>query len=186
MTDDALIRLAKAGDLDAMETLVLRYRGIAYAISRSFYFEGAEWDDVKQEALIAVTGAVRTYQEGHIPFEAFVGFCVRRWLSSALLASQRQKHRILNESRRRATAEDGDSFALAERLPDPNSDPADIIIRREGLRELIARMDDLSPIERMAVVGIANGLSYNEIGECVGGRRRADNALQRARKKLAA
>jgi RNA polymerase sporulation-specific sigma factor len=185
--DVILVRLAKAGDIDAMGELVLRYQRFSQVIANRFYFAGADRSDVEQEALIAITVAVRSYRgDAGVPFSAFASLCINRWLATAVVRSRRQKHRALNEASRRATDEDGDSFALAERIPDHRAGPDDLAITRERLRETLARFETLSPLERAAIIGVANGVSYKEIGERFGPKKTIDNAVQRARKKLAA
>jgi len=189
--DLILVRRAKEGDLDAMGELVVRYRRYACSIGNRFYFAGGDHDDVDQEALIAIMVAVRSFRESaDRPFKPFLGLCVQRWLMTALKTSKREKHRALDEAQRNVIDEDGDLSAAAERVPDRKADPCEIAIRREQIRELIARLETLSELERAAVIGIANGESYEEIGERFkeryDGGKTIDNAVQRGRKKLAA
>ena len=114
LPDMVLVRRAKDGDVDAMGELVVRYRSYALSIANDFYFPGGDRDDVQQEALIAITVAVRSYRESRgVPFTPFLGLCVSRWLSSALKMSRREKHHVLNEAARNLVDEDGETASAA-------------------------------------------------------------------------
>jgi RNA polymerase sigma-H factor len=187
LPDTILVRRAKEGDVDAMGELVVRYRRYACSIANRFYFAGSDRDDVDQEALIAITVAVHSFRESEgVPFTPFLGLCIHRWLTSALVASRRQKHQLLNEADRHAPDGEGDTFTLAELVPDRRSDPVVVALARERLREIAERFQHLTAVEREAIVGVTNGRSYLEIDARPGGKKRTDNAVQRARKKLAA
>lgn len=170
---------------------------LARAIASEFYLPGADRDDVVQEAMIALWIAAREYRpERGMSFRSFAAFVIRRRLVTALMTANAHKHRHLSEALS-AIERDGEIVDLLEFVADEAADPARIVEdREEALRLLRIVRDELSPTERHAVIAVANGLSYLEIGEADGasatfrsdGRRRykrVENALQRARRKLA-
>jgi RNA polymerase sporulation-specific sigma factor len=170
-------------------SLLRDYRGLAIAISREYRFPGSDRQDVEQEAMIGLWLAVRDYRPELGFFAPFARLCVRRRLDSCLKLAQRKKHQPLNQ------AEETDLRSRAVLMH--SFDPAEILEQKEHALELMRRVrEDLTPLERSCWIGIANGKTYREIHEEVGGSktsnghktryRRIDNAMQRAHQKLAA
>jgi len=170
------VRVADVSDRARLEA----YRPFALAISRSFFFPGADRDDVEQEALIGLWKAVRDFN-GEGDFKAFAGMCIRRQLVTGLKTALRGKHESLTRSLRDVVLEE-ESVVLVENLPDLRADTVEILEHREELAELLRIVaEELSPFERRALIGRATGLTYKQIGE----KKSVDNALVRARGKLA-
>ena len=68
----------------------------------------------------------------------------------------------------------------------PDEDPVAKVIAREELGGIIGRVHTLSELERRALAMATAGHPYREIAPTLGIRIRAvNNALQRARRKLA-
>lgn len=166
-----------------------QYRSLAVAISRHYYFPGADSEDVLQEAMIALADADRRHDPALGSFPAFAKVVINRRLTFALRTATRKKHAILSHAAGLSDAEEEASWAL---------DPAAIVETRQDALELLRRVkEDLTPLERRCLIGHANGLSHEEITREVGGtvtrnsqgyRRypRVYNALDKARRKLAA
>lgn len=167
---------------------VEEYRPLALAIARDYYFPGADADDVRQEAMIALALADRGYDRTRGSFHAFAKAVIHRRLTSALQVATRKKHRVLSEAVELETVEQA-CWAL---------DPAAIVEGREEALELLRRVrEDLNPLQRHCLVASLNGLSHEEIALEVGGSEtftshgskrypRVYNALYEARRKLAA
>lgn len=137
------------------------WTGLAYSIARGFHLPGQDRDDVRQEALIALWVGLRSHDPARVPLKPWLSFVVRRRLIGALQAATRPKHRVLSEA-------------------EPLDDPA----RSEQPRssDLAALLAPLTLLEARACVGVAVGMEYAELGPV----KAVDNALQRARRKLAA
>lgn len=165
------------------------YRGLALAISREYRFPGSARQDVEQEAMIGLWLAVRDYDCELGAFPTFARLCVRRRLDSCLKMATRVKHQPLN------LATEIDPFSHSSMMA--SLDPAEIIEAKQAALETLRRVkEDLTPLERSCLIGVANGQTHREIWEEVGGSsiekphgmryRRVDNAIQRAHVKLAA
>jgi RNA polymerase sporulation-specific sigma factor len=176
-TTECLPRFAAAGCESTEAQTVREWLPFAYSIAvREFYLPGGDRDDVRQEAALGLLSAVRSYKpETGTPFSAFVCLVVRRRLSSALRLAHGQKHTALN----------GACELLDEHDAVGGEDPAILAEQRADIRRLAEC--DLSPLERRAVTLIAAGATYREVRELTGGSLKSvDNALTRARRKLAA
>lgn len=142
----------------------------AYAIASSFYAQGMDRDDLAQEALIGAVQARRDYQPGRGLFPTFEYHCMKLRVMEAVRTS------------RSPTRGGGEIPAtLTEHIPAFQTTENIAEIRAE-LRAIISRLFLLSPTERHALIGVLNGRSYSQIGQ----HRQVSNALQRARRKLAA
>lgn len=190
MSDEALILRAKNGDEVAFRRLLVRHRAALKHICRRYYIPGADRDDVWQEALIGLNRAVATYESGRgrSP-RSFLCFAVDRHLATALRMSQAQKHRRLNEAfsfDQAVPGTEGSASFIDELIDRRTPDPSGLVDDVETLREVIdAVAKRLTPIERIALIGMLDGTSYVDIAEAQSVTVKAvDNALQRSRRKL--
>lgn len=181
-------------DLERLE----HFRPPAYGIASEFFLPGADEDDVRQEAMIGVWKGLRDYRPDRgTSLRSFVALCVRRQLITALKLARRGKHEVLNRAVYvdRPVAGEEDELTQLYMLVAPGADPARIVEDREHLAAILDVVAHaLTPLERRALIGFANGLSYREIAGEVGGdtlwpdgtprHKRVENALIRARTKL--
>lgn len=188
LTDAALCTLSQGGDDRATDRLARRYDRIATGAATAYFIPGCERDDVRQEARLGLLTAIATFQPARgVPFEPFARLCVNAHLITALKTARRFKRRVLDESVRIGFSDNGDPIEIADLLPSPLCrDPYVIAAEKERLASVLDRMKTLSPLERRAVLGLANGLTYVEISAAGGGEKMKaiDNAVQRGRRKL--
>lgn len=142
----------------------------AYAIASRYYAQGMDRDDLTQEALIGALAARRDYRPDRGLFPTFEWHCMKLRVMEAVRTS-RSPTRGNGESPARLT-EHVPAFQTTENLAE---------IRAE-LRAITGRLFLLSPTERRMLTGLLNGRSYSQLGP----HRQVSNALQRARRKLAA
>jgi len=164
------------------DAVVRDYEGLAYTIARDYYAHGLELQDLVQEARIGVAAAVRDY-DGTRPLAAFAALCARRQVITAVKTAHRGKYSALNTAVSLSTpmGEEADG-ELADVIPLRAPGPAEQVEAAESLAAFTyAFHTRLSDLERESLIGMANGLSIEELGG-----KSADNAIQRARKKLAA
>jgi RNA polymerase sporulation-specific sigma factor len=180
MEDGALIKTAQRGDQLAFERLLRRYQRLLDAHASRFYLPGGDADDIVQEACVGFMKAVRYYHDGRgSSFRTFAELCVSRQLAGAIAAATRVKHQPLNESARGDRAE----HTLAA-LPD-REDPLDQLVARDRLGDLVRQAGDFSELERQTLAYALAGWSSGEAAARLRvPRRSADNALQRAKRKL--
>lgn len=158
--------------------LVAQWAGFAVSIAQSFYIPGGDFDDLRQEALIGLMMAARTFDPSKgRNFQAFAAMAVKRHMMSIVTAANREKHQALNEARMVAyDAEDG-PVALIDLLADPFPDAHESLETKELFGRLAAV--PLTEVERRALGMLLDGVEYSH-------EKRLDNALLRARRKLRA
>ncbi len=153
--------------MSAAPALYVKHEALALALSTGWRLPGADADDVRQEARIALWEAARCYDATlGVPFTAFARLVIARRLRDALRRYGQRRHQMLTDAER-DTSE----------IPTTH---ADILERRQELRQLVIAFHALSPLEQKAILTSANGTPCSEVGEL----KSVDNATQRGRQKL--
>lgn len=147
----ALVERAKAGDPDAFEELVRRYRPRIFALALHLTGRRSDAEDITQDAFLRAYSKIGEF-EGRSEFFT--------WLYRIAL------HRALNVKRdrgRRKTVDLEDPrIELAIKI-DAAGDPRRSIELHEVYSHLLAAFDRLTPILRTTVVlTVLQGLSYKE------------------------
>jgi RNA polymerase sporulation-specific sigma factor len=124
--------------------------------------------------------AVRAYRlERGVSFPRFARHCIARQLATVLTAARRAKHRPLNEAAR------GDEATRGCELMPGEEEPADRALAGELLSELGHAAAAFTTLERQAFAHAVVGWSRGETARRLGvAPKSADNALQRARRKV--
>ncbi|MDQ4095530.1 MAG: RNA polymerase sporulation sigma factor SigH [Actinomycetota bacterium] len=190
-SDEALAASARAGDEQALELLLSRYRHYARAKARSYFLAGADREDIVQEGMIGLFKAIRDFDESHnTAFRAFAELCITRQIITAIKTATRQKHIPLNSyvSLNKPLQDvDGTERALADSLVSPALvDPAELVISAEEIASIKTSVDELlSELETEVLQLYMDGKSYQEIADTLGRHVKSiDNALQRIKRKL--
>ena len=191
-TDLELVAAAQAGNADAFDRLVDRYRRFVRSRSRGYFIVGGDRQDLEQEALIGFYKSVRDFNPDlQASFRAFAELCVNRQVITAIKTANRKKHQPLNLSvsfsapRPGADADDHDDDVPA--VADPQADPAEQLVALEQIAGTHdALLSSLSPLEIEVLTGYVAGHSYERIAEDLDRHTKAvDNAIQRIKRKLA-
>lgn len=181
VSESFLVRRSQSGDRVAAEELAKRFRGMCHSIANHYYAEGNSHDDLAQAAFIGLGKAIETYNAKRgSTFGTFAYFCAERQVQTLAKMARAGKHKPLTAaaSLDAPVAEDMPPMQLPSHMT-----PERIVASREAFEEICTAIDgDLTPTERAAVLGYAAGCSYDEIA---GSYKGVDNALQRARRKLA-
>jgi RNA polymerase sporulation-specific sigma factor len=175
-----LIAAAQAGDELAFRRLLRNHQRLLEQQAARFYLPGGDADDVLQEARIGFANAVRAYRpERGASFPSFARRCIASQLATALTAATRVKHQPLNDA-----AHGDDATRSLENLPGGES-PTDRALAGELLQELEQTAASFTTLERQAfahaLVGWSSGQTARRLGVAP---KSADNALQRARRKV--
>ncbi len=153
--EQALIRLARRGDLDAFNALVLRYQDSAYTLAFRIMGEPHSAADAAQEAFITAYRRLNTYRGGSF----------RAWL---MRITTNQCYDELRRRQRRpaVSVEDmGDDPAL----PDDADTPEEIAQQRELQRAIQDCISALNPDQRVVLVLCdVEELDYQAIADQVG------------------
>jgi RNA polymerase sporulation-specific sigma factor len=179
-TDEELVLLAQNGDKQAMEELLLRHAGLVRGCARGFFLIGGETEDLIQEGMIALYGAIGDYQTGETAssFKNFAYLCISRRIIDAVKASARKKNSPLNNA----------EPINVEELENVSTilNPEDALILQDDKREFRQKMSGvLSDFEFKVTTMYMDGMSCAEICKATGKTAKSvDNALQRSKRKL--
>lgn len=192
MEDEQIAARAKGGCPRSTEYLLSKYRGFVEGKARCYFSPGAEPEDVVQEGMIGLFKAIRDFRDDRpAAFRSFAELCVTRQLITAVKAAGRNKHAVLSAcaSLYRGLGSEEEGSCLVDVLPDTRGvDPEEILQQQWCLERLDERVAaGLSGLESDVLNGYLDGKSYSELSEELGRPAKTiDNALQRARRKMAA
>ena len=186
LTDEQIIEKYRAGDENALDFLLNKYKSLAGKISRSYFLVGAEPEDILQEAMLGLYSACRKYtQDGKTSFKTFATLCINRAIQSAIKIANRQKNKVLNESlslsSKDINGEDIEIYIQSDELK-----PEDVILAKERERIFAEIIDKkLSKKEKNVLKLYLQGQSYMQIAQSLDlSTKSVDNAIARTKKKL--
>ena len=194
-SDEDLVALFRAGQVEALELLLERYQRFTRARARAYFLVGGDFDDIEQEGMIGLFKAVRDFRDDRqSSFRAFAELCVTRQIITAIKCATRQKHQPLNQyvSLSGPPVSDGvgvDDRPVEDLLDDHHvPDPADEVVSAERMAAMRTAMSEtLSALEVDVLRLYVEGRSYQEISLLLGRHVKSiDNALQRIKRKLEA
>ena len=181
LSDNILAGLVKNGDNDAFNELTMRYLGVISFIARKFSAESYEHNDFVQEGLYALLLSCKSYDEDSTTtFKSYMSLVVERRLISIIRRSN-TKRKIPQSSLVQIDCID-------ETVEDVSQSPEELVMCKEHLKSVLKRLKALlSKTEYDVLMLYGNGLSYKQIAGMLDiSEKSADNALQRARKKISA
>ncbi|HIU09999.1 MAG TPA: RNA polymerase sporulation sigma factor SigH [Candidatus Avidehalobacter gallistercoris] len=190
MTDEQIVEIARAGDIDAQEFLINKYKNYVRAKARTYFLLGGDKEDLIQEGMIGMYKAIRDFRSDKLSsFRAFAELCITRQIITAIKTATRQKHIPLNSYvslNKPIYDEDSDRTLLDVITGNKVTDPEELIISREEFSEIEEKMGELlSSLEWQVLIYYLEGKSYQEIAEDLGRHVKSiDNALQRVKRKL--
>ena len=180
-SDEELVALAQNGDKQAMEELLIRHAGLVRGCARGFFLIGGETEDLIQEGMIGLYGAIGDYRQGETAssFKNFAYLCISRRIIDAVKSSARKKNSPLNDATPIGVVSADKEFAS-------HFNPEDSLILRDDRREFRQKISGvLSDFEFKVTTMYMDGMSCAEICEATGKTAKSvDNALQRSKKKL--
>lgn len=190
MDDVALVSNARLGDSAALNCLFDRYNDLLKMKTHNFFINGAEKEDIVQEARIGLYKAIKSFdiEKQSSSFKTFANLCVERQLITAIKSSNRQKHIPLNSSFSLNTSaydENDDTSVLDILDTHAVEDPLEIITKKEYYELIENRIDEnLSEFEKKVLEKYIQGESYIDIATKLDTPvKSVDNAIQRIRKK---
>lgn len=171
-SDEELAKMTRAGNQDALSTLVNRYSSLAHDLSFGFSVNCSHNEDYSQEALLSLVNAAYTYDENkNALFKTYATACM--------------KNRLIDIYRRDSKRTDISSLEANLDLPS-QSQLQDDYETKEQLDKVVENISVcLSDDERKVILLTLYGLSVAQIAERTGKTAKSvSNALFRARKKL--
>jgi len=179
MTDEELAVLARMGTENgrkAENELISRYSEKIMVKARMLSGTGAEYDDLWQEGLISLLGAIYAYDPSRgAKFSTFSEVCILNRMRS--VCSIRKNPSVNCDSLDELCGDE-----IASGVEDPESQ----FLYKELLSELKNGIaSELSSAERRTFELCVQGVSYRRAARMLGISEKAvDNAMQRARRKL--
>ena len=164
-----------------------RYKPLVRAQAASYYLPGADAEDLVQEGMIGLFRAIQDFDPAKGAFGSFAKLCVQRQVISAVKASTRQKHQLLNEFVSFDARTDG-QHALRDVLPGPQEEePEALILQKQRLDEVHQAMETtLSELELEVLLRHISGESYQQIAMALDRPEKSvDKALQIIKNKCA-
>lgn len=179
MADFELLSLYKTdNNLEALALLFSRYQTLILSRIRRFGFSTADTEDLLQECMIGLYGAINVFEPQKSSFQTFSRLCIDRMLISVL--RKKNKASAIPENELIEYEDESDV------LSNINNDPQLILERLDNFEELVQKVRSvLSKLEFSVLVRVFNGMSYREISEDLGiPQKSVNNAVQRIRKKF--
>ncbi|MBS7176415.1 Stage 0 sporulation protein H [uncultured Ruminococcus sp.] len=177
ISDEELVRAYHQGDNTSFVELISRYLDLIDAKLTQFHCSGAEREDVKQEALMALLNAVKLYDpDKETRFSTFASRCVENSVLRSLQHRNTKKARLLSDA---VSIDEAKEIAVQE-------NPEDLYIDQEGYHVMLGKIEvNLSEFEKNVLFSYLDGNSYAQISTQFGASQKSvDNALQRVRRKL--
>ncbi|MCL2499966.1 MAG: sigma-70 family RNA polymerase sigma factor [Defluviitaleaceae bacterium] len=178
LSDEKLIQAARAGNVDALDALLSRYKPLVKAKAAMYFLSGGDRDDLMQEGMIGLYKAFLDYAPEKNPvFSAFASLCINRQILTAIKTAARRKHAPLNASLALDTAEDA---------PEIGNNPEALLISRESSEDInLFIRESLSEMEYSVLMLHIEGMNHKQIAETLDKPLKSvDNTLQRVRRKI--
>jgi len=192
MSDEALVDSIVAGDSEAMDFLMNKYKNLVRSRARTLFLVGADKEDLIQEGMIGLYKAIRDYNaEKQVSFQSFAELCITRQMYSAIKGSNTKKNQPLNNYisiDSMETVEDREN-PLEQLLGngfEKNKNPEQLVLDKEAADVLsYTLVGHLSEMEKQVLHFYMKDMNYSQIASALGKEPKAvDNALQRIKKKL--
>ena len=170
---------ARQGDQIALGEIIEEYKSKVKGIARGYFLFDGDLDDLSQEGMIGLFKAINSFdQTKSTDFNAFALMCINREIINCIKKNNTDKNKVHGHS---VSIEEIDEATFAVTSPET------IVIDKETNLQLMHLIDEhLSKTEREVVLAFIKGFSYSEIGKSLDiPSKSVDNALQRARQKLA-
>ena len=186
MTDEQLIRNLRAGDKAIVDYIMDKYKNLVRKEANAMYLLGGENDDLIQEGMIGLFKAVEDYDvEQQASFFSFARLCITRQMYSAIEASRRKKHSLLNSYISLYDQEDEKGSLLETMEAGGESNPEELFLSKEYVSLLESELEEqLSDLESRVLYLHLMGTDYRTIAKLIDkSPKTVDNALQRIKSK---
>ncbi len=190
LIDEDLVELSAAGDRNATECILARYKNLVRSKARMYFLVGADKEDIIQEGMIGLFKAIRDFDRDRLAsFKGFAELCVKRQILTAVKTATRQKHMPLNTYVSLSNPlNDGESEGVLEEILSDKieADPERLFISKENAAFINDKIKEvLSDLEKKVLMFYLEGKSYQEIASILSKPQKSiDNALQRVKKKM--
>ena len=185
--DYELLDYIAEGNEDANNIIIKKYEPLINKIAvKMLSFcknNGLEKNDLIQEGMIGLNHAIERYQEKEdVLFYTYAKKCIERKIISVVIASNRNKNRILNES----ISYDDDENLLLKFIKSQTPSPEEEILNLELEEDLLMKIKSvLTDLEEQVFSLLISGFKYKEIAQILDKDYKSiDNAIQRIKTKI--
>lgn len=189
LNDYELISYINENNEDANNLLIAKYEPLIKKIASKMvnYCKGSGIDinDLIQEGRIGLNHAIGYFNEQkNITFYTYAKTCIERKIISVIIATKRQKNRVLNESISYDIDDEEKNFDRI--LKDETSNPEKIIMDLTLRQNLIDRIKMLlTDFEEEVFDLLISGFTYREIAGILNkDDKQIDNAIYRIKNKV--
>lgn len=156
-----LVALAKEGDMDAFETLILRHEKIVYNIAFRMMDGGEDVKDMAQEVFLKVYRNLDRF-DGKSAFSTWI---YRIAVNTCIDEIRKRKGKQTYSLDAELEDEDGN---YKKQFADEGATPETEMLQKELRGEVLAALETLSPEHKAAVIlRDIRGYSYEEIAEMI-------------------
>lgn len=193
MTDEELVERITAGDKQAVDFLMEKYKNLVRQKAKTLYLVGSDKDDLIQEGMIGLYKAIRDFKsDKDSSFRHFAEICIMRQMYTAIKSSNTKKNQPLNnyisiDTMRTAETLEESAEGMPDLLQEKINNPEQLVIDKEtnGMLEYTL-VGHLSVLEKEVLYYYLRDYNYSQIASVLGKESKAvDNAIQRIKKKLA-
>ena len=185
--DYELLNYIAEGSEDANNIIIKKYEPLINKIAiKMLPFcknNGLDKNDLVQEGMIGLNHAIERYQERqNILFYTYAKTCIERKIISVIIASNRIKNKILNES----ISYDDDENLLLKFVKSTTPSPEEEVLNLELEETLLTKIRNvLTELEEQVFELLISGFNYKEIAEVLDKDQKSiDNAKERIKSKV--
>ena len=185
--DYELLNYIAEGNEDANNIIIKKYEPLInkIAIKMLPYCKnnGLEKSDLIQEGMIGLNHAIDRYREQKDAlFYTYAKKCIERKIISVVIASNRNKNKILNES----ISYDDEENLLIKFIKSQTPSPEEQVLNLELEENLLLKIkENLTDLEEQVFELFISGFKYKEISEILDKDHKSiDNAIQRIKSKI--
>ena len=186
--DNELTYLLKDNNEIAQDILYEKYKFIIDSIlnkyRRVFLAYNIDLDDVRQEANLAFSNAINTYDENkEASLNTFITLCVERKVRTIIKSYETVKSKVRSET---ISLNNNDELNLENLIGDETYEPSKTIENIDMLKYINKEVKNLLSKSELEVYNLLiQGLNYQEIANNLNKKpKQIDNTIQRIRKKI--
>ncbi len=178
-------------DPTRLEKLIKDFRWLVLDVAELSFIKGGTYEDVIQEATVGLFKGIRDYNGADAAFKHFARLCMVRQVFTAAKQADRLKHGPLNDALHLdgpcGIGDKREMDTYMDTTPNGELTPEEIVLSKEGLESIVHFVfAKLSAIEYQCLIRLMDGADYQTISaEMDIDLKSIDNAVQRARKKIA-
>lgn len=160
--EEALIKIAAQGSLEAFNELVLRYQNLAYHQAYTLLGESTAAEDITQESFIKAFRSLRSFRCG-----SFRAWLLRIVSNTAYDLLRQSRHHFLQPLF--PEDDEGEEIETPAWLVDPSASVEKTVEQNEQAQRIYELLNELPEIHRRVITLVdIHGLEYWEAAEVLG------------------